>query len=103
MRNVYELHKAFEFRSLWQGTNPLRSFQRVASESARGTGRLNGVIQLTGVFQKTKELEDKAMKCFTNNVYTTDMQKWKFNKKKDKEVRFMELLIIWLSASIARL
>ncbi|XP_078356069.1 uncharacterized protein LOC144640885, partial [Oculina patagonica] len=86
MRNVYELHKAFEFRSLWQGTNPLSSFQRVASESARGTGRLNGVVQLTGVFRKTKELEDKAMKCFTNNVYTTDMQKWKFSKKQDKEM-----------------
>ncbi|XP_078344954.1 uncharacterized protein LOC144630471 [Oculina patagonica] len=90
MRNVYELHKAFEFRTLWEGNNPLTSFQRVASESARGTGRLNGVVQLAGVLQDTKRLQDKAVKCFTNNIYTTDIQKWSFDNVKDKEM-FQEL------------
>ena len=91
MRNVYELHKAFQFRSLWEGNNPLSSFQRVASESARGTGRLNCAVQLTRVLQKTKEIQDKAMLCFTNNIYTTDIQKWSFDNVKDKEA---SLLII---------
>jgi len=49
LRNMYELHKAFMFRTLWEGNNPLENFQRVASESALGTGRLNGVVQLTDV------------------------------------------------------
>ena len=89
MRNVYELHKAFQFRSLWEGNNPLSSFQRVASESARGTGRLSGAVQLTRVLQKTKEIQDKAMLCFTNNIYTTDIQKWSFDNVKDKEASLL--------------
>ena len=88
LRNIYELHKAFAFRTLWQGYNPLASFQRVASESARGTGRLNGVVQLTGVLRRTQELKDKANKCFTYNTYTTDISKWSFDNVKNKKVSF---------------
>lgn len=86
MKKVYELYKAFQFRTLWEGNNPLSSFQRVASESARGTGRLNGAVQLTEVLRKTKDIQDKAMLCFTNNIYTTDIMKWSFDNVKDKEV-----------------
>ena len=86
MKKVYELYKAFQFRTLWEGNNPLSSFQRVASESARGTGRLNGAVQLTEVLRKTKDIQDKAMLCFTNNIYTTDIMKWSFDNFKDKEV-----------------
>ena len=86
MKKVYELYKAFQFRTLWEGNNPLSSFQRVASESARGTGRLNGAVQLTEVLRKTKDIQDKAMLCFTNNIYTTDIMKWSFDNVKEKEV-----------------
>lgn len=86
MRHTYELHKAFEFRTLWQRTNPLRSFQRVATESAQGTGRLSGVVQLTGVLQKIKTDENKAVNCFTTNSYTTDIKRWRFSKEQDKTV-----------------
>ena len=86
MRNLYELHKAFVFRTLWEGNNPLISFQRVASESARGTGRLNGAVELTTVLQKMRRDQDKAVKCFTNNIYTTGMKKWSFDSTKDKKV-----------------
>ena len=84
MRKVYELYKAFEFRTLWRGYNPLATFRRVATESARGTGRLNGVVQLTGVLRRINELKDKANKCFTYNKYVTDIHKWSFDIKKDK-------------------
>ena len=88
MRNIYELYKAFTFRTLWQGNNPLESFQRLESKSARETGRLNEVLQLTGVLRRTKELKDKANKCFANNRYTTDINRWSFDKVKDKRVSF---------------
>ena len=47
MREVYELHKAFRFRTLWEGTNPLSLYQRVAVESAHGVGRLNGILEMS--------------------------------------------------------
>ena len=100
MRNIYELHKAFEFRTLWEGNNPLTSFQRVASESARGTGRLNGMVQLTGVLKETKKLQYKAVKCFTNNIYTTNIQKWSYDNVKDKEVSCYTVHFIELSIDI---
>ncbi|CAH3148650.1 unnamed protein product [Porites lobata] len=86
MKKVYELYKAFKFRTLWEGNNPLASFRRVASESAKGTGRLNGVVQLTGVLRKFQKLKDKANKCFTFNKYTTDIHRWSFNSVKDKKM-----------------
>ena len=91
MNNIYEQHKAFAFRTLWEGNNPLASFRRVASESALGTGRLNGVIQLTDVLQRSKQIRDKAVKCFTFNIYTSDIKKWSFDNVKDKPVSFVEI------------
>ena len=88
MRNLYELHKAFVFRTLWEGNNPLASFRRLASEGARGTGRLNGAVQLTEVLQKMKELKYQAVTCFTQNSYTTAIQEWSFDKNKDKAVSY---------------
>ena len=88
MRGIYELYKAFAFRTLWQGNNPLESFQRLGSESAPKIGRLKEVHQLTELFQRIKELKDKANKCFTYNIYTTDIHRWSFDKVKDKRVSF---------------
>ena len=86
MREVYELHKAFRFRTLWEGTNPLSLYQRVAVESAHGVGRLNGILEITNVLRNIEQTETKAVKCFTNNVYTTDIQKWSFDSSHNKGV-----------------
>jgi len=88
LRNMYELHKAFMFRTLWEGNNPLQKFQRVASESALGTGRLNGVVQLTDVLTSMKQTQVLAVKCFTNNIFATGIKRWHFNKVRDKKVSF---------------
>jgi len=85
---MYELHKAFMFRTLWEGNNPLQKFQRVASESALGTGRLNGVVQLTDVLTSMKKNQVLAVKCFTNNIFATGIKRWHFNKVRDKMVSF---------------
>ena len=86
MKNVYELYKAFKFRTLWEEGDPLKDFKRVASESAQGIGQLNGMIQLTSVLQKMENIEATARRCFTNNIYTTTIKKWSFDKVKNKEV-----------------
>ena len=88
LRNMYELHKAFMFRTLWEGNNPLQKFQRVASESALGTGRLNGVVRLTDVLTSMKQTQVLAVKCFTNNIFATGIKRWHFNKVRDKKVSF---------------
>lgn len=86
MVNVYELFKAFRFRTLWEGNDPLTNFQRIATESARGTGQLNGIIQLTDVLRNMEQTEKKAVQCFTNNVYTTNIKKWSFDKATNADV-----------------
>ena len=99
MKHLYELHKAFAFRTLWEENNPLASFQQMATESARGTGRLNGAVQLTGELQKAKEIKYKAVMCFTNNVYATDIHKWSFDNVKDKAVSFASIFLITVEKS----
>ena len=86
MINVYELYKAFKFRTLWEGNDPLVNFQRLASESAHGTGQLNGIVELTDVLRKMERIETQAVRCFTNNVYTTNIMKWSFDKTKNVDV-----------------
>ena len=94
MESVYELYKAFKFRTLWEGENPLTEFQRVASESAHGTGRLNGMIQLTEVLQNMEKLEITAVNCFTDNIYADDVKKWSFDKDKHQEIRIITVLTL---------
>ena len=86
MKEVYGLYRAFSFRTLWQTENPLPQFQRVASERARG-GRLDGILELTNVLRSIQNMENRAVKCFTNNIYTTDIQKWSFSQQTDSKVR----------------
>ena len=92
MKHLYELHKAFAFRTLWEGNNPLASFRRLATESARGTGQLNGAVQLTGELRKINRIKNKAIRCFSDVKYTTDSQKWSFDNVKDKAVSFIKFL-----------
>lgn len=86
MKEVYGLYKAFRFRTLWETENPLPQFQRVASEKALG-GRLNGILELANVLRNIQNMENRAVKCFTNNIYTTDIQKWSFSQQTDSKVR----------------
>ena len=90
MKEVYGLYKAFRFRTLWETENPLPEFQRVASEGAQGK-TLNGIIELTNVLRDIQSLETTAVKCFTNNIYTTDIQKWSFTQESDSTVSYLEI------------
>ena len=85
MKEIYGLYKAFSFRTLWETENPLPQFQRVASEKGLG-GRLNGIMELTNVLRNIQNMENRAVKCFTNNIYTTDIQKWSFSQQTDSKV-----------------
>ena len=96
MKHLYELHKAFAFRTLWEGNNPLASFRRLATESARGTGRLNGAVQLTGELRKINRIKNKAIRCFSDVKYTTDSVKLSFDNIKDKAVSFSK----WLGKAV---
>lgn len=77
MKNVYELYKGLQFRTLWNIVDPLEGFQRGMLVS----GQLNGVIQLTKALRNIQRLEVKAVKCYTNNIYTTGNQRWTFNNQ----------------------
>ena len=68
--------------------NVMRSFQRIASESAFGTGRLNGVLELTKVLQQLSEITLKAEKCFSRLRYSKGVQKWSFDNETDTQVIF---------------
>ena len=86
MEKLYGLYKALGFRTLWVLDDVMRSFRRIASESAHGVGRLNGAVQLTDVFQNMKDIKSKAVTCFSINPYSTDNQKWSFDKTNNKAV-----------------
>ena len=84
MKKVYELYKALQFRTLWDIPDPLEDFQRVQFIG----GQLNGVIQLTSELRKIQRLEVKAVKCYTNNIYTTGVQRWSFDNQAHPAVSF---------------
>lgn len=86
MKKIYQYYKALEFRTLWTGNNPFTSFRRVASESAVEIKALNGVAQLTDVYNKAIKLRKQAVSCFTSVSYTPDSHRWSFDNVKNKEV-----------------
>ena len=88
MKKVYELYKALQFRTLWDIPDPLEDFQRAQFIG----GQLNGVIQLTDELQKIQRLEVKAVKCYTNNIYTTAMQRWSFDTQTHPAVSFEKII-----------
>ncbi len=83
---LYQLYKSFEFRSLWNVNDRLTAFQRRASEAAKGTGKLQGVVELTKAMQELDKIESKGQDCFTRMHYSTDTHKWHFDNVKDKVV-----------------
>ena len=92
MKKLYELYKALEFHTLWGLEDVMRSFRRIASESAYGVRRLNGAVQLTDLFQNMKDIKSKAVTCFSINPYSTDIQKWSFDKTNNKTVSHAAVL-----------
>ena len=86
MENIYELQKAFGFQTLWKLDDVIKSFRRIALESAFGTGRLNGAFQLQNVLTRVQRIKSKAKRCFTRLKYSTNVQRWSFNNTKDKQV-----------------
>ena len=87
MEKVYELQKALGFSTLWVLDDVMNSFQRIASESALGTGRLNGVLELTKVLQQLSDITSKAEKCFTRLRYSKAVQKWSFDNATNTQVK----------------
>lgn len=91
MENVYELQKALGFSTLWVLDDVMRSFQRIASESAFGTGRLNGVLELTKVLQQLSDITFKAEKCFSRLRYSKGVQKWSFDNETNTQVKNIDI------------
>lgn len=83
---LLETFKAFEFRTLWKAEDKLFKFERTASETAKGSGKLQGVLQLTKSLEKLEELESKGRQCFTKFRYTTSTDKWSFDNVKNAAV-----------------
>ena len=92
MENIYELQKAFGFQTLWKLDDVISSLRRIASESAFGTGRLNGAVQLQNVLTRVQRIKSKAKRCFTRLKYSTNVQRWSFNNTKDKQVKVFKYL-----------
>lgn len=86
IQNLYQFYKSFEFRLLWNVGSTLADYQRRASEAARGTDQLRGVLQLTNALQEIDSIESKGRKCFTKFKYSTNTHKWSFNSVDDAMV-----------------
>lgn len=83
MKDIHQLYKALQFRTLWDIQNPLKGFQR----SQLVDGQLHGVVHLTQVLRKIQRLQVKAVECYTNNIYTTGVQRWNFDSESHPTVR----------------
>ncbi len=85
-KHLYQFYKSYEFRSLWDLNDRITEFQRRASKAAKGTGKLQGVVELTEAMNEIDKIELKGQKCFTSLPYKIDTHKWSFNNVKDKVV-----------------
>ena len=86
MEKLLRLHKALGFSTLWNLDGLMSSFRRVASESALGTGKLTGTLELTKELTKLSQVTQKAEKCFSKVKYTKSVHKWAFDSVKNKQV-----------------
>ncbi|KAL9982801.1 hypothetical protein ACROYT_G004906 [Oculina patagonica] len=89
-KHLYQFYKSYEFRSLWDLNDRITEFQRRASDAAKGTGKLQGVVELTEAMNEIDKIELKGQKCFTSLPYKIDTHKWSFDNVKDK-VMFSEI------------
>lgn len=86
-RNLYQFYKSFEFRSLWDVEKRLSKFQRRAVMAAKGTGRLQGVLELTKALQQITKLENKGRRCFTKFPHSVSTLEWSFDNVNNSVVR----------------
>lgn len=91
-KQLYRFYKGFEFRSLWNVGEKLSEFQQRAVEAAKGTGKLQGVLELTKALQEINKIENKGRQCFTKFRHTVNINKWSFDNVKDAVVR---IYILW--------
>ena len=61
-------------------------FQRAAREAEEGTGRLQGVLQLTEALDEIDDLEEEGRECVTRFRHLTDTQKWSFDNVQNSAV-----------------
>ena len=61
-KQLYQLYKGFEFRTLWNADDKLSKHQRRAVEAAKGTGKLQGVAELTNALKGISLIRNKAQK-----------------------------------------
>lgn len=59
-KQLYQLYKGFEFRSVWNVDDRLSKYQRRAVEVAKGTGKLLGVFELTNALKEINEIQNKG-------------------------------------------
>ncbi len=85
-KHLYQFYKSYEFRSLWDLSDRITAFQRRASDAAKGTGKLQGVVELTKAMQEIGTIESDGQKCMTRLPHKFDTLKWSFNNVKDKVV-----------------
>ena len=85
-KHLYQFYKGFEFRSLWDVSDKLTKFQRLASEAARGNGILTGSVELTNAVDEINKIESFARGCFTKMIYFSNKHKWSFDSVKDRAV-----------------
>ena len=85
-RQLYQLYKGFEFRSLWIVQEKLAEFERRAVLAAQGTGNLQGVLELTKTLQEIDDIENKGQRCFTKFRHTITTHKWTFDSAKENVV-----------------
>ena len=76
---LLDTFKGFEFRTLWDVEDDFFQFQRTASEIAKGTGNLQGILQLCKSLQNLDTLGAKTVQCFSKFHYTSKIHKWSFD------------------------
>lgn len=86
-KQLYQLYKGFEFRSLWNVDDKLSKYQRRAVDAAKGTGKLLGVFELTNALQEINQIQNKGRKCFTKFHHAVNVNKWSFDDVKNSVVR----------------
>lgn len=93
-KHLYQFYKSFEFRSLWNVNKKMAKFQRRAVMAAKGTAKLQGVLELTKALREINELENKGRQCFTKFRQSVRVLGWSFDNVKDEVVRYRVILLI---------
>ena len=83
---LLDFFKGFEFRTLWNVVDDFFKFQRTASETAMGTGKLQGILQLSKSLENLDTLGGKTRQCFTTFHPTVKIHKWSFDNIKNAAV-----------------